>query len=408
MKSQHFTELDSIVNSCRTSLKRFACSALTILFWNIGKKLNIYCDKSPSLNKTIIIKRVEKQLKACYGPYFSQAGLTKMMRFAKLFPDMSYVQIISQLISWDELVILLKVKNPEALHFYVNLKIEKGWKKSELQRAILTKLYENEYQEVVITVDKSSKNTRSFSTKKKLNAILSAWDVDTLQMNDLTKPNIFTRVPYRILLNSVKIKFSGLNKDELFKDIFDCIEDYKMSQNLWFNQSLNTLFWEIGKIINSVETNKAVCDDIEKSLKKYRITFDRRQREAMQMFYRCYRNEDPKNLIINIISWEQLLEVLKISDTREQLFYIKLASFEGLNPPKLRKRIKINEYRSTLNNELHIAELLGLQVDKRIKTEKITTKHEIAIFTNVDYTYDLDKIILPKAYENPYFVKFIL
>ncbi len=94
-------------------------SALTILFWQVGARINqdILQNKRAEYGKQII-SSISLVLEKKYGRNFEVKNLRRMMQFAEQFTDFQIVVPLARQLSWSHFLILLPIKNLEAKMFY--------------------------------------------------------------------------------------------------------------------------------------------------------------------------------------------------------------------------------------------------------------------------------------------------
>lgn len=72
-----------------------------------------------------IVATLSQQLKMEYGQGFTLSGLSRMLKFAELFPDEQIVVTLSRQLSWSQFVALIPLKLKHG--FYPGMcRIEKG------------------------------------------------------------------------------------------------------------------------------------------------------------------------------------------------------------------------------------------------------------------------------------------
>ena len=64
---------------------------------------------------------LSRELTVEYGRGFSHTEITRMIRFAQLFPDEAIVVTLSQQLSWSHFHALLPIKDPLARDFYAEM-----------------------------------------------------------------------------------------------------------------------------------------------------------------------------------------------------------------------------------------------------------------------------------------------
>jgi hypothetical protein len=80
-------DLSQLIEQSRNFVVVQANSVMTMLFWNVGKRINedILQNKRAEYGKQIVAT-VSQQLEAKYGKNFEAKNLRRMMQFAEEFP----------------------------------------------------------------------------------------------------------------------------------------------------------------------------------------------------------------------------------------------------------------------------------------------------------------------------------
>jgi predicted nuclease of restriction endonuclease-like (RecB) superfamily len=138
-----FLELSSLIEKSRKKAVSQAQSAVTLLFWQIGKRINeeILHNKRAEYGKQIVPDLSEK-LSAKYGRNFELRNLRRMMQFADQFPDKKIVSTLSTQLTWSHILELLPLNTMDAKLFYAQEAAEQGLGVREMRKQIATKAYE--------------------------------------------------------------------------------------------------------------------------------------------------------------------------------------------------------------------------------------------------------------------------
>jgi hypothetical protein len=82
------SELSALIEESRQFVARQANSVLTMLFWNVGKRINetILQNKRTAYGRQIVTT-VSAQLENKYVRNFTEKNVRRMMQFADQFPD---------------------------------------------------------------------------------------------------------------------------------------------------------------------------------------------------------------------------------------------------------------------------------------------------------------------------------
>ncbi len=135
--------LSELIELSKAKVVSQANSALTLLFWQIGKQINefVLTNNRAEYGKHIM-STASTHLTEKYGNNFELRNLRRMRQFAEQFEDIEIVSTLSTQLHWSHLVELLPLKKLEAKLFYANKVAESNWGVRELRKQKDKKLYE--------------------------------------------------------------------------------------------------------------------------------------------------------------------------------------------------------------------------------------------------------------------------
>ena len=116
----------------------------TMMYWHICERINreVLGNQRAEYGKQIVAT-VSQQLQEAYGEKgFEKSSLTRMMKFAKLFPDEQIVATASQQLSWSHVVEILPLKDNLQREFYLTLAATEKWSVRRLRKEIDGMLFE--------------------------------------------------------------------------------------------------------------------------------------------------------------------------------------------------------------------------------------------------------------------------
>jgi predicted nuclease of restriction endonuclease-like (RecB) superfamily len=136
-------DIRSLIEQTRGTVAQTVNSALVLMNWHIGKRINdeILKNKRADYGKEIVAT-LSQQLTADYGRGFSRPNLFKMVQFAEQFPDFEIVSSLSRQLSWTHFSEILPVKNELARQFYAEMCRLEGWSVRTLRERINSMLFE--------------------------------------------------------------------------------------------------------------------------------------------------------------------------------------------------------------------------------------------------------------------------
>lgn len=136
-------ELRALIQAARTRVATAVNVELTMLHWRIGKRLlaeNLHEGRADYGQQ--ILASLSQQLEEEFGKGFSYSGLTRMVRFAELFPDERIVVSLVQALSWTHILALLPIKDGLAREFYAEMCRVERWSVRTLRQKIGGMLFE--------------------------------------------------------------------------------------------------------------------------------------------------------------------------------------------------------------------------------------------------------------------------
>src|SRR6218665_154367 len=137
------TELSQLIEQSRQQVVSQANSALTMLFWHIGNRINkeILQNKRADYGKRIV-STLSTQLKDKYGKNFELRNVQRMIQFAEQFTDIKIVSTLSTQLSWSHFVTLLPIKSQEAKLYYAQASAAQVLGVRDLRKQISAKTFE--------------------------------------------------------------------------------------------------------------------------------------------------------------------------------------------------------------------------------------------------------------------------
>lgn len=137
------SDLKDLILQTKTQAAVQVNSAMTILYWQIGNKINteILQDKRAEYGKRIV-KNVADALSQEYGNSFSEKNLRRMMQFALVFNDFQIVVTLSRQLSWSHFSYLMTIEDNLKRSFYTEFAKIENWTIRTLREKSNSLLYE--------------------------------------------------------------------------------------------------------------------------------------------------------------------------------------------------------------------------------------------------------------------------
>lgn len=137
-------DLRQIIDQARGRVATTANYTMTMMYWHIGERINreVLGNQRAEYGKQIV-STVSTQLQSYYGTKgFEKSSITRMMKFAKLFPDKQIVAPLAQQLSWSHFMIIMPLKDDLQREFYLSMAASERWSKRTLKNKIDSMLFE--------------------------------------------------------------------------------------------------------------------------------------------------------------------------------------------------------------------------------------------------------------------------
>ncbi len=136
-------EISALIEESKQQVVRTANSTLTLLFWQVGKRINeeVLKNERAQYGKQIVAT-VSTQIEMKYGRNFNEKNVRRMMKFASEFSDFEILPPLAAKLSWSHFIELFPLKSIESKIYYAQNAIENNWGKRELRNQIERKAFE--------------------------------------------------------------------------------------------------------------------------------------------------------------------------------------------------------------------------------------------------------------------------
>ena len=141
--SKLIQELALLIEETKLNVSIKVNSALTILFWHIGKRIleNNLQNKRAEYGKQIVVS-VSRELVKLYGRNYEEKNLRRMLQFADKFKDLENVVTLSRHLSWSHFLTIIPLKSREKIDFYGKFAYNHMIGVRELRKQISLKVFE--------------------------------------------------------------------------------------------------------------------------------------------------------------------------------------------------------------------------------------------------------------------------
>lgn len=138
-----FKHITGIIEARKKRAGVFANSEVTMMFWEIGRHIGsvVLGGERTKYGKQILLT-LSRGLVERYGNSFEYTNITRMIKFAELFPDSEILVTLSQQLSWSHFIAILPLKDEEARLYYAKDAAERNLGVRDLRKQISRKAYE--------------------------------------------------------------------------------------------------------------------------------------------------------------------------------------------------------------------------------------------------------------------------
>jgi predicted nuclease of restriction endonuclease-like (RecB) superfamily len=132
-----------LINEARAGLAATVNSALTMLYWRIGRRIRAEVLQGARAGYgEQIVASLARQLEAEHGRGFGAKNLRHMLRFGEVFEAEEIVYALSRQLSWTHLRSLIYIDDPLKREFYLEMCRSEGWSTRILQGRLDSMLFE--------------------------------------------------------------------------------------------------------------------------------------------------------------------------------------------------------------------------------------------------------------------------
>lgn len=187
-----------LIEEARSAVAVTVNSALTMLYWQVGKRMNEENLKGErgGYGEEIVVS-LARQLSWEYGEGFSVKNLRHMIRFATVYPDEKIVSALRRQLTWTHFRTVIYIEDHLKRDFYTEMCRIERWSTRMLQSRVDSMLYE-----------------RTALSRKPEELIQQ--ELDILRNEERLTPDMVFRDPYIL-------DFLGLKDRYLEKDLEDAI-----------------------------------------------------------------------------------------------------------------------------------------------------------------------------------------
>ena len=136
-------DVRTMIDETREGVARTVNAGMTLLYWRIGKRINVEVlqNQRAEYGKEIVAT-LSQELNAEFGRGFGRRNLFNMVRFAEVFPDARIVQSLIAQLGWTHFQHIIPLKEELQRDFYAEMCRIERWSTRTLADKISSMLYE--------------------------------------------------------------------------------------------------------------------------------------------------------------------------------------------------------------------------------------------------------------------------
>ncbi|MBU2511777.1 DUF1016 family protein [bacterium] len=136
-------DIKNLIEESRTQVTTTVNATLTLLHWQIGKRINEEFLKGERADYgKQIVSSLSRQLVDIYGKGFAEKNLRRMIQFSSVFNDQQIVASLIRQLSWTHFTVLIPLKDQLQREFYAEMCRMEKWSVRTLRDRIDSMLFE--------------------------------------------------------------------------------------------------------------------------------------------------------------------------------------------------------------------------------------------------------------------------
>jgi predicted nuclease of restriction endonuclease-like (RecB) superfamily len=137
-------DLKTLIEQARQQVAVAVNTGLTLLYWQVGQRIrsDLLQKEDRAAYGKRILATLSPELTQRYGKGFALSALSRMVKFAEVFPEIKIVATLSQQLSWSHFLLLLPLDKPMQRDFYAEMCRIERWSVRTLSARIDSMLYQ--------------------------------------------------------------------------------------------------------------------------------------------------------------------------------------------------------------------------------------------------------------------------
>lgn len=142
-EQQLLTDIRQLIEETRKAVSQTVNAGLTMLYWNIGKRINDeLLNKRRAEYGQKILATLSVKLTEEFGRGWSEKHLRHCLRFVEVFPDYQNVSTMWRYLSWSHFKEIIYQDSELKIAFYAQLCRIENWSVRTLRQKIQSLLFE--------------------------------------------------------------------------------------------------------------------------------------------------------------------------------------------------------------------------------------------------------------------------
>ena len=138
-----FTHISKIIEKRKNRAGMYANREVTLMYWEIGRYIgSVLLGGERAEYGKKILATLSQDLIRKYGSGYEYSKITRMIKFAELFPNLSIVSPLATQLSWSHFIEILPLETEKARLYYANDAVTRNLGIRELRNQISRKSYE--------------------------------------------------------------------------------------------------------------------------------------------------------------------------------------------------------------------------------------------------------------------------
>ena len=137
-------DLKTLIEQARQQVAVAVNTGLTLLYWQVGQRIrsDLLQKEDRAAYGKRILATLSPELTQRYGKGFALSALSRMVKFAEVFPEIKIVATLSQQLSWSHFLLLLPLDKRMQRDFYAEMCRIERWSVRTLSARIDSMLYQ--------------------------------------------------------------------------------------------------------------------------------------------------------------------------------------------------------------------------------------------------------------------------